>query len=151
MVLATTVNLPAHQTQGRVRPGVRRGMAHTVEMAIVAPIFFLMVLGVIEVGRAFMVTHLLNNCARTGCRVGIIDGTSSSTIDAAVSNALSGQGISGQTTTVYINGAVADASTAQSGDQITVVVSVSAASMSWLPVPKYMVGNLTGEYALRRE
>ena len=43
----------------------RRGVA-TVEFAIVAPLFFLLVLGCIEFGRALMVQQMLTNASRVG-------------------------------------------------------------------------------------
>ncbi len=45
----------------------RRGAA-TVEFAIVAPILFLFVFGVIEYGRALQVKQVLTNTAREGAR-----------------------------------------------------------------------------------
>ena len=49
----------------------RRGAA-TVEMALVLPVFFMVMLGIVEVGRAFMVSQLLTNAAREGSRVAIM-------------------------------------------------------------------------------
>ncbi|HEV3443576.1 MAG TPA: TadE family protein, partial [Gemmataceae bacterium] len=47
----------------------RRGVS-SVEFAFVAPIFFLMLLGLIELSRGLMVKHMLLNAARQGCRIG---------------------------------------------------------------------------------
>ena len=49
---------------------IRRG-ASTVEFAFVAPVFFVMVLGIFEIGRACMVTELLTEAARRACREGV--------------------------------------------------------------------------------
>ncbi len=62
----------------------RRRAASAVEFAIVAQIFFVFVLGFIELGRGFMVQHLMTNAARQGCRVAVIEGKSSSDVSAAV-------------------------------------------------------------------
>src|SRR2546422_1028142 len=43
-----------------------RGAATIVEFAVVAPIFFVLVLGLVEAGRAFMVNELLTEAARQG-------------------------------------------------------------------------------------
>lgn len=48
----------------------RRGVA-AVEMALVAPLFMLMVLGIIEFGRYLMVGQLVTNAAREGARMAI--------------------------------------------------------------------------------
>lgn len=45
----------------------RRGAA-AVEMALVLPLFLLVIFGIVEIGRAFMVEHLLANAARVGAR-----------------------------------------------------------------------------------
>ncbi len=53
----------------------RRGAA-LVETAIVLPVFFLVVLGIIEFGRAFMVMQLVNTAAREATRMAIVDDAS---------------------------------------------------------------------------
>jgi Flp pilus assembly protein TadG len=128
----------------------RRG-ASALEFAIVAPLFFVLILGIVEFGRCLMVQHLLNNAARYGCRVAIIEGKATADVTSTVNSLLSGQGISGATTTVTVNGNTADASTAVAGDKINVSVSISASSTSWVPQAQYCLGTITGNCALRRE
>jgi Flp pilus assembly protein TadG len=128
-----------------------RAGAAALEFAVVGPVFLFIVLGVIEVGRGLMVQHLLTNAARDGARVGIIEGKANTDITSAVTTALSGMGISGDTVSVQVNGASADASTAQANDEITVTVSVSVSDVSWLPVPRFLNGTISGQYSLRRE
>jgi Flp pilus assembly protein TadG len=122
-----------------------------VEFAVVAPVMFVLILGIVEFGRALMAMHLLTNAARQGCRAGIVEGQSTSQISTVVNNALQSQGITGQTVTVQVNNVVADASTAQAGDEITVIVNVPASSVSWLPTKLFFNGTLQGQYTLRRE
>ena len=86
----------------------RRGTA-VVEFAVVAPILFLIILGMIEMARGYMVEHLLTNGARIGARAAIIEGTSSSGIETAVTNYLDDSGITGATVTVQVNGPAPDA------------------------------------------
>ncbi|MGB6041722.1 MAG: TadE family protein, partial [Pirellulales bacterium] len=50
----------------------RRGVA-AVEFALVAPLFVLMVMGMIEVGRAIMVQQVLTNASREGARRAVLD------------------------------------------------------------------------------
>ena len=76
------------------RPARRKGAA-VVEFALVVPVFFLFILGVVEVGRGLMVSHLLGNAAREGCRYGIIGSKSSDQIRTVVVNKLAAQGIQG--------------------------------------------------------
>lgn len=49
-------------------PCSRRGAAD-VELAIVLPVFVLLVIGAIDVGRATMVRHKLVEAARAACRL----------------------------------------------------------------------------------
>jgi Flp pilus assembly protein TadG len=133
-----------------LRPGRRPGAA-ALEFAVVGAVFFLVVLGIFELGRLLMVQHLLTNAARQGCRVGVLQGKSTSQSKAEAVNALTAQGIQGETASVEVNDGSADASTAKSGDEITVIVTVPARSVTWVPGASYLPANLTGRYTLRRE
>jgi Flp pilus assembly protein TadG len=63
---------------------VRRGASRSrrgqsmVEFALVAPIFFLLLFGIIEAGRFMYHYEILNNAAREGIRYAIIHGENSS-------------------------------------------------------------------------
>jgi Flp pilus assembly protein TadG len=128
----------------------RRG-ASSVELAFVAPILFLIILGIFEVGRGLMVVHLLNNAAQAGCRTGIIEGKSTDNIKTAVNNALSAAGVNSDTVTVLVNEGSVDASTAQAGDEITVKVTVPVGKITWVPGMQWLTGTLQGQYTMRRE
>src|SRR6516165_9060863 len=77
--------------------------ASLVEFAIVAPIMFLMILAIFEFGRTLMVMELLTEGARVGCRLAIIEGTTSAQIQQVVTNYLTGVGINGDTVGVSVN------------------------------------------------
>src|SRR6476646_8698800 len=96
------------------RPGRRRGVA-AVEFAVVASLLFLLLLGIIEIGRAMMVLEMLNNAARNGARIGTLQGSDNSTVTTAVTNALANAGFSGTGTTIQVNGATANVNTAVPG------------------------------------
>lgn len=53
----------------------QRHGAAMVEMALVLPIFVLVTLGIVEFGRAMMVSQIVSNAAREGARLGIVDGS----------------------------------------------------------------------------
>jgi Flp pilus assembly protein TadG len=60
----------------RVRSARGRGRGQAmVEFALVAPIFFLLVLGLIEFARAMYYVQILNNAAREGARYAIVHGS----------------------------------------------------------------------------
>jgi Flp pilus assembly protein TadG len=134
----------------RAACGGRSG-ASLVEFAFVAPVFFMMVLALIELGRGFMVIHALTNAARQGCRIGVLEGKANSDVNAAVSSALAPLGISSDTVTVQVNDGSGDVKNAQPGDEVTVTVSAPVSSVTWVPVPVYLSGSLSGQFTMRRE
>ena len=72
----------------RKRAISRSGVA-AIEFAIVAPVFFLLMFGLIEFGRMMMVQQSLTNAAREGCRTAVLATTiNSSDVEAAVRNYL---------------------------------------------------------------
>jgi Flp pilus assembly protein TadG len=105
-----------------------------VEFAVVAPVFFLMALGIIEFGRAMMVQALLTNAAAKGARAGCFDNATSSNVTSAVNAYLSAGGISGATATCSPN----PPSSALPGHDITVTVTIPYSSVTWLPAPRFL-------------
>jgi Flp pilus assembly protein TadG len=129
------------------RANCRRG-AHLVEFAFIAPVFFLMVLGMIEFGRAMMVQALMTNAAQQGARAGALDGALASDVTNAVNAYLSAGGISGATTTATPN----PPSSALPGTDVTVTVTLPYTSVSWLPAPKFLKTTiLTATALVQRE
>jgi Flp pilus assembly protein TadG len=125
--------------------------AYVAEFAVVALLFFVLVLAIIEFGRALMVMHLLNNAARAGARYGALEGVTTQNIKDNVNAALTNVGISGDNVTVQVNDGSADASTASQGGEITVQVTVPVSSVTWIPNLGFLSGNLGTQYTLQRE
>jgi Flp pilus assembly protein TadG len=125
----------------------RRGAA-VVEFAVVAPVFFLLVFGMIEYGRMVMVQQILTNAAREGARVGILDNSTETTVQTAVDRYLSAAWINGATRTVTPN----PPSSATLGSPVSVTVSVPFTQVSWLPSP-FWLGQVELSYTatMRRE
>jgi Flp pilus assembly protein TadG len=124
----------------------RRGIA-TVEFAIIAPLFFLLVLGCIELGRALMVQQILTNSSRAGARNAVtLSGTVASAI-AASADFAEGASVAGIDVTVSPN-----PETAAAGQMITVTVSVPYADVTWVPAPWFMGGKtLSATSVMRKE
>ena len=126
--------------------------AHLVEFAFVIPFFLLFVFGLIEISRGMMVSTLVTNAARTGCRVGVVPGRTNSDVTAAVDSLLTTQGVTGHTTTITVNGSTGtNVSGGQMGDTVLVTVSVPIAQASWLPALSFMKGDITGQFSIPHE
>jgi Flp pilus assembly protein TadG len=122
-----------------------RGVA-AVEFAIVAPIFFMLVIGIIEVGRAIMVQQVLINASRVGARRAAMLSSTEADVLAAVTEFTSGVGVSSVTATVS-----PDPETAEGGTSLTVSTSVSYADVSWMPTPWFMGGKTLSSSAVMRK
>ncbi len=137
----------------------RRGAA-VVEMAIVMPLFFMLTWGIVEFGRAMMVSQLVTNAARDGARVAAADGSTNDTVQTAVEDFLTDAlNISASDITVSIaveagagNGNPGnDVANAQPGDKCIVTVTVPFDQVT-LTKPDWLSGKtLTGFCAMRRE
>ena len=110
----------------------RRGVA-VVEFAVVAPVFFVLVFGMIEFGRMVMVQQIITNAAREGTRLAIVPGATTTQVVTAVNTYLSGSSINGATATVS-----PDPSATTYGSSITVTVSVPFTAVSWVPSPFFL-------------
>lgn len=111
----------------------RRG-ATMVEFAVVAPVFFIMVMGIFEFGRALMVQSLLTSAAQLGARAGTLGSAQTSDVTTAVDNYLNSVSVVGASTSVSPN----PPSSAYTGQNVTVTVSIPYTRVSWLPAPKYL-------------
>jgi Flp pilus assembly protein TadG len=82
------------RNRGARRGTGRRWAASVVEFAFVAPIFFLLLLGVFEYGRFLLTLQLLNNAAREGARYAAVNTTTATTanVQTYVDQALTGTG-----------------------------------------------------------
>jgi Flp pilus assembly protein TadG len=105
----------------------RRGAA-AVEFAIVAPLFFLLLAGIIEFGQAFRIQHSLSNASRRGARAAAVEDSTNSQVEllvrAHVANTL-GVSETDVTVNITVNGlANGNLAAAEQGDEVSVTVSV---------------------------
>ncbi|MCS7303840.1 MAG: pilus assembly protein [Thermoguttaceae bacterium] len=125
-----------------------RVAAAVVELAIVLPLFLLLVLGMIEFGRMIMVQQIITNASREGARRAVLDKATAQEITNLLQQYLSNSGIQGATVTVSPN----PPSSAGYGEPVRVTVSVPFNQVSWLPAPIFLGGRvLTSTTAMRRE
>lgn len=133
----------------------RRGVA-TVELAVVLPLFLLVLLSIVEFGRAMMVSQLVTTAARDGGRVAIMGGSSDDEVEQLVRDFLTqtlgvdaGDVIVDVSVTESDGGAGGDVATAEQGDLCIVHVEVPFDSVSFIP-GNYLSGrSLTGDCMMR--
>jgi hypothetical protein len=104
--------------------------AVTVELAVVSPVMFAMLFGIIEFGWLFTVRHTMVNAAREGARVGAIQGTDASDVEARVIELLAPMGLEDKVTI-----AITEATTDE--PNVSVLLTVPQANVS-------LVGNFFG-------
>lgn len=104
-----------------------------MEFAVISPLVFLLIFGSIEFGRGMMVVHTMEEAVRTGCRMAIVDGATTSEVETAVQTLLNSNGITNYTLAI----SPALASTCQ-WEPVTVSVTANYSDVSWLPTLLYL-------------
>ena len=133
-----------------------------VEMALVLPVFLMLIMGIIEFGRAMMVSNLVTNAAREGARMAVLDGSTNAEVQTAVQTFLQGAISSNLTTsdigiTITVTPAPGNPNPANvlantsPRDLIAVQVALPFNKVALIP-GKYLAGKtLTGSSAMRHE
>lgn len=125
----------------------RRGAA-VVEFAIIAPLIFLFVFGIIEFGRLVMVQQVLTNASREGARRAVVRETTDADVRSTVEDMLDDSQIDGATVTVTTTLATPP----DSADMKTVTIAIPFESVSWLPTPLFLNGTtLNASTTMRQE
>ena len=119
-----------------------------MEFAVVAPLFFLLLFGMIEYGRCVMVQQMITNASREGARRAVVEGATTGEVENVVNDYLTSSSIAGATINVEPN----PPSGAEFGDPVTVTVQIPFTEVSWLPAPMFL-GNATmsATSVMRRE
>ena len=144
-----------------LRPGkIRRKGAAIVEAALVLPIFFMVILGIVEFGRAFMISQLIQHAAREGCRKAVTGAYTTSTISSDIKSELASVGVESSKVSVSIivtvesgNPAVSnhEVASATTKDLVAVSVSVPFSNVALIP-GKYLAGKtLSAKSTMRHE
>ncbi len=134
--------LPLHRRK-------RRGAA-VVEFAIVAPLFFLLIFGMIEYGRMVMVQQVITNASREGARRAVLDGATATDVKAKVGEYLTSAGIDAGAD--YVTLTPSEPSAAGYREPVTVQVTVPFTDVSWIPAPLYLGGtDLKASTVMSRE
>jgi Flp pilus assembly protein TadG len=111
----------------------RRGVA-LVEFAMVVPVVFLFIFGIIEMSRYVMVQQALTSAAQRGCRKAMLATTvNDAAVDSAVRGYLDGTlGPLAESDSLSVAVTPGDLSAAASGSHVSVQVQVSSADIGWV-------------------
>ncbi len=131
-----------HQLRGE------RG-ASTVEFALVLPALMLVIFGIVEFGRVFMVHQMLTSAAREGARVASMPGADNSAVQAAIDQELASAGLTADS----FEFTPSDVSTAGRNNPVTVRVQINYESIAWAPgfIPGLTGMQLEGVVIMRKE
>jgi Flp pilus assembly protein TadG len=110
-------------------------------------VFFLMVVGFLEFGRALMVQQVLINASRVGVRQAITTSATTAEVESAVESYTAGLAVPGVDITVSPN-----PTTAAPGTTISVTTSVAFSDVSWMSSPWFLGDKtLTASSQMRKE
>lgn len=118
---------PAIEPESKTNPRDRRSGVAAVEMAVVSPVLFLIILGIFEFGHGIMVANLITNAARDGARTAVVDGSTDGEVTARVQDFLKnalGLAKGEMTVVTQVNDSDINVSAAKQGDKVTVTVTV---------------------------
>ena len=104
----------------------RRTGAAAVEFAVVAPIIFMVVIAMFELGRSLSIQQTLTNAAREGARQAILPTATVSSVDQVVAGYVAASLSNGNATAVT----TPDPSTADPGQLVTVTVTSDQTPMT---------------------
>lgn len=123
-----------HRKRQTAAARTRRG-ASVVEFAVLAPVMFLFIFGIIEFGRLMMVQEAMTNAAREACREASLATTiNAADVDTAARNVmLSVMSDAANTGKVRVTMTPASMASVSSGTPCNVYIEVNFSDVSWLP------------------
>lgn len=147
-------------TRPSLRPRIARRGAALVEMALVLPVFMMVLLGIIEFGRALWVANMVTNAAREATRMAVLDGSTNADVTQTAKDFLASTlSVGGTDVSVAIAITPADGNPNPAGecanantrDLIDITITVPFDKVSLIP-GDYLAGkNLVGRSAMRHE
>lgn len=158
--MCNSIALAAGRPSRLAKPRTKRRGAAAVEFAVIAPLMFMLVLGLLEMGRAVMVSNLVINASREGARKACLSTMTVSEVDTWVKQYLQQSGVPSTAVTVSITNqsttgggysTTSSLSGVSSGMGVEVTVSVPFSAVSWLPNNRYVSQDITGSTIMRKE
>ena len=148
----TLFQVPRRQRENRTGSAI-------VEVAVCFPVFMLILLGIIEFGRAMSINQMLNSAARIGCRAAVLDGSTNTSVSDLVKKQVADTlGCGQDNVTVAIAAksgvtgtALSNVSAATTGDLIEIDVLVPFSVVSWSVKQWLATANIRGECSMQHE
>lgn len=124
-----------------------------VELAVVSPVFFVLIFGLVEFSRVMMVRDALSDAARAGCRkAAIITTTNSGQAEDVVRDYLSAFIASANDQSACrVTISPGDLSNIAQGTEITATVEVNCSDVSWVPLGYMENEVLRAQATMKRE
>ena len=117
---------------------------------MVAPVFFLLVFGMIEFGRMVMVQQVITNASREGARRAVLDGATTQEVTDTVETYLSSGAVPAESVDITVS--PNPPTDAAFGEPVTVTVSVPFTDVSWIPTPFFLGDtDMAAQTVMRRE
>ncbi len=142
-----------HSATHQLRRERSRG-AVTLEAAIMMPIFLLLLVGILEFGRAVMMHQIITNACREACRQAIIHGAQDANVTQKVSEYLDSATISPNGRVIEIrdsSGTATPLHQIPSHDDVTIFVQIPYAENTWGLTTWLMGKQIQSEVSMRRE
>ncbi len=123
--------------------------AATLEFAMLLPFLLPILFGIVEFGRAMMISHVLTTTAREGARVAALPGGDNTVVMSAILNELSQVGLSYDSCELIPE----DVTTAERGEPVTVRIRIHYGSIACVPgfFPGLSDLQLEGVAVMRKE
>lgn len=114
------------RTLGRARGPLAGALApdrgsELVEMAVVMPIFLIIIMAIIDFGFLFQRYEVVHNAAREGARLAVVGSPSDAVVQARVQNYLTSSGVTGSATAQVSTTSVTVSGTSVSAKTVTVL------------------------------
>ena len=148
----TLFQVPRRQRENRTGSAI-------VEVAVCFPVFMLILLGIIDFGRAMSINQMLNSAARIGCRAAVLDGSTNTSVSDMVKKQVAdtlGCGLGSVTvaiaaTSSTTGAALSNVSAANTGDLVEIDVLVPFSVVSWSVKQWLATANIRGECSMQHE